>query len=290
VLCQQPALPAVVPLFVPPSIFFSLLPVLPLFISYLIFVLTAFLIVGLTVVCEQPLHCHCHGHFVVLPVFLVVLLCFLLRSAALCFGIAMGLCNLNLTVCGCRMFYHAFVVAHHPLLAIKIYQGSYGLLSAMSFCCLFAGNNHCVFLLRSQQQPLRICTTQSATTTTAYLHYAVSSTRQQPLRICATQSATPGKNHRVFLLSNQQHLTTNNKNVLRQLCFVMTKENNVMIVVVVEMELCCFINFNVCLLLLLLLPTWASLRSCVAQRTLSAVTPEFWILCPTCYHCDMTLM
>jgi len=33
----------------------------------------------------------------------------------------------------------------------------------------------------------------------------------------------------------------------------MTKENNVMIVFVVEMELCCFINFNVCLLLLLLL-------------------------------------
>jgi len=71
VLCQQPALPAVVPQFVPSSIFFSLLPVLPLFVSYLIFVLTAFLIVGLAVVREQPLHCHCHGHFVVLHVSLV---------------------------------------------------------------------------------------------------------------------------------------------------------------------------------------------------------------------------
>jgi len=31
-----------------------------------------------------------------------------------------GLCNLNATVCGCRMFCHVFVVPHHPLLAIKI--------------------------------------------------------------------------------------------------------------------------------------------------------------------------
>jgi len=32
-----------------------------------------------------------------------------------------GLCNLNLTVCGCRMFCHVFVVPHHPLLTMKIY-------------------------------------------------------------------------------------------------------------------------------------------------------------------------
>jgi len=67
-------------------------------------------------------------------------------------------------------------------------------IESMVCYCSFAGNNHCVFLLRTQQQPLRIFTTRSATPGNNHCVFLLRTQQHPPLRIFATHSATPGNN------------------------------------------------------------------------------------------------
>jgi len=85
--------------------------------------------------------------------------------------------------------------------------------------CSFASNNHFVFLHSATttayfyyaltwQQPLRIFTTYSATPSNNHCAFLLRTQQHPPLRIFTTQSATPGNKHCVFLLRNQQHPAT----------------------------------------------------------------------------------